>query len=469
MSSLDIAIVAVYLLALFGWAVYIGLRQTADDFLVLSRRASFLLVLFSIVSTWVGIGTTVATASASFENGISLGLTAASGGILGILIAAWFAPILKRFGDKFAAHSLGDFFGIRYSYVARIAAAAIIFFVYMQLTAAQFVGLASLLKVWSGLNFEIVVWFAAISTVIYTAFAGIKSDFYTDVVHFFVMFVVLFIFLLPITLDAIGGVSELGAQLPSSFFDPFAHGGIAFFIAGLIFGGGSVFVTMEFWQRIYSSKSEKTAQWALLCSIFIIIAFYSVSVFFGLAARILFPELANPDHSIFVLMENLLPAGILGFGLAGFMAVFISTVNSTIMVASATFTKDFYAANSKKPVIPDEMLKIARLGTFICGVAGVGFAFLLPDIVALSVNSLLMLLILLPSVVFGFFWKCATSTAATASISAGFIFTMGFSVFIDAETAFAPGFLISLIVFVVVSRLTKHAESENIELVLLKH
>ena len=56
MSSLDIAIVAVYLLALFVWAVYIGLRQTADDFLVLSRRASFLLVLFSIVSTWVGIG-----------------------------------------------------------------------------------------------------------------------------------------------------------------------------------------------------------------------------------------------------------------------------------------------------------------------------------------------------------------------------------------------------------------------------
>ena len=89
------------------------------------------------------MGTTVATASAGFENGISLGLTAASGGILGILIAAWFAPILKRFGDKFAAHSLGDFFGIRYSYVARIAAAAIIFFVYMQLTAAQFVGLAS--------------------------------------------------------------------------------------------------------------------------------------------------------------------------------------------------------------------------------------------------------------------------------------------------------------------------------------
>ena len=169
------------------------------------------------------------------------------------------------------------------------------------------------------------------------------------------------------------------------------------------------------------------------------------------------------------LWRTFLPAGILGLGLAGFMAVFISTVNSTIMVASATFTKDFYAANSKKPVIPDEMLKIARLGTFICGVAGVGFAFLLPDNVALSVNSLLMLLILLPSVVFGFFWKCATSTAATASISAGFIFTMGFSVFIDAETAFAPGFLISLIVFVVVSRLTKHAESENIELVLLKH
>ena len=468
MSALDITIVIVYLLALFGWAFYIGLRQTVDDFLVLSRKAPFILVLFSIVSTWVGIGTTVATASSGFEKGISLGLTAASGGILGIVIAAWFAPILKRFGDKYAAHSLGDFYGVRYSYIARMAAAAVIFFVYMQLTAAQFVGLASLLEVWSGLNFEIVVWFAAVSTVIYTAFAGIKSDFYTDVIHFFVMFIVLFMFLMPVTSEAIGGISELAIQLPSSFFDPFAYGGIPFFIAGLAFGGGSVFVTMEFWQRIYSSNSEKTAQQALLCSIFIIIAFYSVSVFFGLAARILFPELANPDHSIFMLMKSLLPTGILGFGLAGFFAVFISTVNSTIMVASATFAKDFYAATSKKLLPPDEMLKIARLGTLICGLFGVGFAFLLPDIVALSVNSLLMLLILLPSVVFGFFWKRSTAVAATASISIGFIFTMGFSLLINPETAFVPGFLISLIVFVVVSCLTKHAKSENAELMFLQ-
>ena len=193
MSNLDYMIVAVYLISLFGWAIYIGLQETADDFLVLSRKAPLLLVLFSITSTWVGIGTTVATAASGYDKGISLGLTAGAGGTVGIIVAAWFAPMLKWFGDKYSAHTLGDFFNKRYSRYSHITSSALILLVYLMLTAAQFVGLATLLEIWTEISFELLVGFAAVSTVIYTAFAGIKSDFYTDVVHLFVMFIVLFI------------------------------------------------------------------------------------------------------------------------------------------------------------------------------------------------------------------------------------------------------------------------------------
>ncbi len=40
---------------------------------------------------------------------------------------------------------------------------------------------------------------AGLSTIAYTAFAGIKSDFYTDVIHFLVIFIVL----LPVTISEI--------------------------------------------------------------------------------------------------------------------------------------------------------------------------------------------------------------------------------------------------------------------------
>jgi len=463
MNSIDVLIVLVYLAGLFGWAIYIGLRETADDFLVLSRRAPLLLVMFSVISTWVGIGTTVATAASGYDTGISLGVTAASGGIIGVLVAAWFAPRLKWFGDRFKAHTLGDFYSERYSKKSRLTASGLILLVYFLLTAAQFVGLATLLEVWAGIQFEIVVWFAALSTIAYTAFAGIKSDFYTDVVHFFVMFFVLFIILLPITLTEIGGFGGFNA-LPESFFDPFAYGGVSFFIAGLIFGAGSVFVTMEVWQRIYASSSGTTARRALYLSVIVIICFYLLSTVFGMATRIIDPNLLDRDQAIFILMKNYLPVGVLGLGIAGFMAVFISTVNSTIMVASATLTKDFYKGMLKCKINDKQLLVAGRISTLICGFIGLIIAILFPNLVALSVNALFMLLILIPSVVGGFFWKRATASSALYSIVCGIIIMALFFAF-DPETAFVPGFVASLLSFIIISLLNRHSKEENLTIV----
>ncbi|WP_205632814.1 sodium:solute symporter family protein [Chlorobaculum limnaeum] len=461
MNIVDVAIVVVYLFSLFAWAIYIGMRETAEDFLVLSRKAPFFLVAFSVISTWVGIGTTVATAASGYDTGISLAVTAGIGGIAGIFVAAWFAPRLKWFGDIYEAHTLGDFFYRRYSVITRTCASVLVVAVYLMLTAAQFVGLGALVKVWSGIDFEIIIAFSAISTVIYTAFAGIKSDFYTDVIHFIVMFFVLFIMLLPIVMGEVGGMAKL-SELPSSYFDPFRYGGVSFFIAGLIFGAGSVFVTMEIWQRIYASASGKSARKALVLSVFVIISFYAVSAIFGMSAKILLPSLINRDHVLFVLMSKYLPVGMLGLGLAGFMAIFISTVNSTILVASATLAKDIYGTLYAGREY--DLLKVSRVSTLIIGFLGMVIAYCMPDIVVLSVNAMFMLLILLPSVIGGFFWKRANAKAAFASIIVGFMVMLGFLSY-NPNTAFVPGFVASMLVFIFVSLYADHDISENLEIV----
>src|ERR1039457_4203658 len=113
MTSLDLAIICVYIGGLFIFAIAVGLREPSEDFLILSRRAPFVLVLFSIVSSWVGVGTTVATAASGYDAGLSLGVTAGAGGLIGVVVAAIMAPRLKSFGDRFGAHTLGDFVAIR--------------------------------------------------------------------------------------------------------------------------------------------------------------------------------------------------------------------------------------------------------------------------------------------------------------------------------------------------------------------
>ncbi|MCB9809353.1 sodium:solute symporter family protein [Candidatus Peribacteria bacterium] len=383
---------------------------------------------------------------------------------MGILVAAWFAPKLKWFGDTYGAHTIGDFFSHRYSRASHLVSSGWILLVYLLLTAAQFVGLTALLTVWTGMDFQILIWFAAISTIIYTAFAGIKSDFYTDVIHCIIMFVVLFMVLLPITITDLGDLNRL-QELPPSFFNPFAYGGVSFFIAGIVFGIGGIFVTMELWQRVYASTSAKSATRALLYSLAIIILFYAVSTFFGLSMKILDPGLANKNQTLFALMQLKLPSGILGLGIAGFMAIFISTINSTIMVASATLSKDFLIDNSRATKLTEKQkLTYSRMATLICGAVGMGIAAVFPDLITLSVNALFMLLIIVPAVIGGFFWQRATAKGATYSLVAGTI-TLLLFLFMDAETAFVPAFLVSLVVFVVVSLSTQHAPDEDTSIV----
>ena len=155
MSSIDLIIVVFYIVLLFAVGIIVGLKETAEDFLILSRKAKTLLVLFSMVSTWVGVGTFVGTAAGGYDTGISVGFTAAISALVGIIAIALFAPTIKRFGDKFQAHTIGDFFRVRYSKSNQALAGGIIILSYSLFTAAQFTGLAMLLHLWTNLSFDL--------------------------------------------------------------------------------------------------------------------------------------------------------------------------------------------------------------------------------------------------------------------------------------------------------------------------
>lgn len=462
MATIDLIIVIIYLVLLFVVGIVVGLKETAEDFLILSRKAKAYLVLFSVVSSWVGIGTIVGTAAGGFDTGISVGFLAVTSALIGVVSVVLLAPTIKKFGDKFKAHTLGDFFRVRYSKKNQFLVGGIIILAYFLMTATQFTGLSMLLQLWTNLSFEITILIAALTTITYTAFAGIKSDFYTDIVHFWVMVLVLFGILFPIVLRSVGGFGALG-NLPSSYFNPFSFGGITLFIGGIIFGIGASLISMEIWQKIYASENIKAARRALAMSILLIIAFYALAMFFGMATKILYPSLPNRDMAIFTLMKNQLPTGFLGLGVAAFLAVFISSVNTTIMVITASLTKDFYKGAINPAANDKQMLKAGRILTIAAGLAGLIFAYLVRDILTLSTTALLMLLVFLPAIFGGFFWKRATATASFYSILLGFICAL-FLLPKMPTTAFVPGFLVSLIMFVVLSFFTSHSKSEITEL-----
>jgi SSS family solute:Na+ symporter len=459
-SELDIGILLAYIILMLVIGIFVGRKENIEDFLVNRRKTKTFFLAFTVISTNVGAGTIAAISAASYSSGISYPLIAGLGVCLGFLLVALLSPRIKGFGDKYNAHTLSDFFGIRYSLSNRILTGLILLVSYFFWTALQFVALAFLLKVITGFGFNLCLILSSVVVIAYTSIAGIKSDFYTDVVQFWVLTITLFCILLPLGLIKIGGFTAL-ASLPSEYFSPFTFAGPGFFFLFLIFGSFLGLASMEIWQRVYAATSPKTAKKTFIAASFINMFMVFFAGLIGMIAFLLFKDI-DPNFALFKTVTSLLPRGILGLGLAGVFAALMSTVDSMIMVGSATLLKDF-CWTFKKELPEKKVLKYGRLFTLLYGAIALITSYAIPNLIKLQLFGIFTLLVFVPAIVGGFFWKRADSKGAFLSILLGFIVTMVGTHFIP-KIAFIPGVLTSLVVFIVVSLLTTHSKTEKFDL-----
>ncbi len=446
MNTLDLIVIIIYLAAALTIGVLVGWRETADDFFVNRRRTKTWLLMFTVISTSIGTASVIGLAGESYATGISLLLSAIGISAGSWLVVAFVAPRIKAFGDRHQAYTLGDFFTIRYSRETGILAGIVIFISYLLFLALQFVGAATVIRSIGFVGFDVALLVTATITVFYTAMAGIKSDFYTDALQFVVMMVA-FLAAVSATTARLGSINVF-RSLPVSHLDPFAFGGAAFFFGSILLGAALGIVGMEVWQRIYAASDSRSARSTFLWAALINTLFFLAPAFLGLAARRLFADLPK-DLVLLEIMKATLPPGLLGLGFAGIFAALMSTVDSMIVVGTATWTKDFYARFFRPAASPEELLRIGRLTALLFGAGGLMLAFFFRDIIQLAITASSILLIFAPAIVGGLYWPRASAAAAFWSILLGFLATVGLLP-IMPKIAFLPGFIISLMSFITI-------------------
>lgn len=456
LSSLDIIIIATYLLIMLLIGFLLGRKESSDGFFVNNRKTKTILLIFTALSTSIGGGSVIGVASAAYDTGISFGLSFALVSLLAWLFIAWLAPRIKEWGDKLNAYTFGDFLAARFSNQTRRIGSIVTVVAYFTTTAVQFVAFATLAKVIGGVSFEIALVASVIITILYTIFAGIKGDIYTDAIQFFVMFPV-FIFLFIAGFSQVS-FSEVITKLPQSHFDIFNYAGPSFFIGSLVFGLPLLLVSMEMWQRIFAAADAKTARRAFFWSSFVKVSVIFAAIAIGFLATYFVPN-EEKDASMFRLMTKLLPSGLLGLGFASVLSILMSTIDSMLMVGSATLTKDFYLV--KNPNATDKQkLFMGRLFVFLFGMGAFIVAFIYQDIVKLSVTSVQILAIFAPAFIGGLLWKRSSPKGAFWSILVGFITTLLLLQFMP-NTAFIPAVLLSIIIFVTFSLFHKQSAKET--------
>lgn len=173
----------------------------------------------------------------------------------------------------------------------------------------------------------------------------------------------------------VGGFSGLQEKLPSSYFQMFKPiSDPDFPWTGIIFG--APIIAFWYWcadhymvQRVLGSRSIDDARKGTILTAFLKILPLFVLVLPGLITVALYPEAKGDTAYPTLLSSGIIPSGIKGFVIAGFLAAMMSSLSAAFNSIAALYTLDFY--KPKHPEASERTLVLVGRLTTIAIVVGV--------------------------------------------------------------------------------------------------
>jgi len=183
-------------------------------------------------------------------------------------------------------------------------------------------------------------------------------------------------------------------------------------------------------QRMLSAKDVDHARWGALFAGLLKLPVLFLIVLPGTCALLLFPKLPRPDLVYPNLILQLLPTGMVGLVVAGFVAATMVSIASMLNSASTLITMD--VIRQFKPDLSDSaVVRIGRISTAALLVIAVAWAPQLQLFPSLWQYLQAVLAYAVPPVValflVGMFWRGANADGAAATMRLGSLF--GFALF----------------------------------------
>ncbi len=397
------------LMLLVAW--YSSRKESLETYYLNKRKTSLWLMTFSNVATIVGAGATVAIVSEVYNSGISYGLALPISFVVGMILLGILATKIRAIGEKYDAYSIVDFFEKRFGRKNKILVGFSQIFLLVIWIAIQAVAVATLASALIGVNFQLAIILAIGVTILYTTLGGLKTDILTDFIQFWIILIV-FIIMAVFGYSQVGGFENLFANLPKGHLNPFGFGGISWFIGAILLSGFVYLANTAHWQRILSAENEKIARKSFFYSIPFMIVISLTVLFFGLLASVMLTGI-NQDSAIFFLMDKILPPWLIGVGFASILAVIMSSIDSLVVGGSTIVYRAVFKKNqleNRKEVI------YARLITALFGIVGGFIAFIVPNIITLSLFVTYLTLIFVPAIFAGLYSERITGKASFYSI-----------------------------------------------------
>ncbi|MBQ9781639.1 MAG: sodium/proline symporter PutP [Clostridia bacterium] len=335
-------------------------------------------------------------------------------------------------------------------------------------------------------DYKVMMIIGAIFVVVYTFLGGFLAESVSDFMQAIVMVLALSVTLIAgvISAGGIGNVIENAKSIPGffSFFTMATPNGAGTFGAPTDYGILTIF-SMLAWGLGYFGmpqvllrfmairKQSELKMSRRIATVWVVISLF-VAVIIGIVGRSMFFDAfasKGDAENIFILMAtNLFPPLIAGIVMAGILAATISSSDSYILIAASAFAKNIFGGIIKKDATDKEVMIVSRIVIVVLALIGV--------LLALDENSVIFELVSFawagfgatfgPLMLFSLFYKRTTQAGAIAGMLTGGAMVFIWKLLLNplggvfAIYELLPAFIISSIVILVVSLLTKEPSKE---------
>jgi SSS family solute:Na+ symporter len=397
---LDWCVIAVYLTGMVAVGAFLARRHADfDDFFLAGRALTTPILITTLISTYYGIDVLFGSSQLAYTDGVVAWFGYARPTYLFFLIAAF--VVARRLRDE-DFKSLPEILDRYYGGATRnIGALASFLYSLPALSLYGFGLMAELLLGWPPLLGMAILGGIALA---YTLTGGFWAVALTDSVQFLMMCVILAI-AVPFGLQIVGGFDSLFEQLEPFYFEQM--GDLSPLLVIIYASTGlTVLIEPTFYQRIFAARSYRNVRNALLAGIVLWGAYDWTVTIVGMIARTaalqgaIDPGVA-PDASLLAMMTVALPAGVLGFFIAGVLATEMSTLDSYCLVAGGNVAYDLYKPIVKPDADDAELIRATRFGVVLSWISGFAMAASFDQMLGLWVfmASILMSTLLVPTLV----------------------------------------------------------------------
>jgi SSS family solute:Na+ symporter len=185
-------------------------------------------------------------------------------------------------------------------------------------------------------------------------------------------------------------------------------------------------------QRVLGARSERDAQIGPIFAGFIKILPVFVMVLPGVIAYVLFRDriAANPDSTLVVLIQQLLPVGLQGLVVAGLLAALMSTVAGALN-STATLVSIDIVQRLRPQTADHTLVRIGQVTVVVVMLVAVAWSTQGERFGGIFAGINQMIAVLAPPIsavfLFGVLWRRGTSAAALTTLISGFV--LGAAVF----------------------------------------